>query len=352
MRNFLMYTPQRPKRIAFTLVELLVVIAIIGILVALLLPAVQAARESARRMSCGNNLKNIGLACLNYESARGTLPPGGLNAEGDSQSGLGWPVWILPYCEGTTVTEEALDVYKTSGDAYSGSMDALNRLIMPMYLCPSDPDIKNQQEKYGNADRRQMNYCGVAGSYYSRTGECTRTKQSNLYCVESTDPTFQQNNFDGLLIQGWPVKLRQVTDGLSNTVMLGERWYAVRAWMIGSYWRGSTDPPRGRGVSGPPDGPQPTAALFAMKNITATVPLNHDLNISCYVGHVNATDRPSVPDTSAKTISVNDLPFGSFHPGGVNFCYGDGSVKFLTDDLDLDVYVALASRNGEEVISE
>jgi prepilin-type processing-associated H-X9-DG protein len=93
-------------------------------------------------------------------------------------------------------------------------------------------------------------------------------------------------------------------------------------------------------------------ALFAMKNITANVPLNHDLNFSCYVGHQNATDRPTVPDTSARSLSVNDLPWGSFHPGGVNFCYGDGSVSFLPDDLDLDVFVALGSRNGEEVIGE
>ncbi len=333
--------------------ELLVVIAIIGILVALLLPAVQAARESARRMSCANNLKNIGLACLNYESSKGTLPPGGKNAAGQSQSGLGWPVWILPYCEGSVVTEQAIDVFALSGDAYGSAMDELNRLIMPMYYCPSDPDIKNQQEKYLSADRRQMSYAGVSGSYFSRTGECTTTKQSGVYCVQSSDPTFAQNNYDGLMIQDWPVKLRQVTDGLSNTIMIGERWYAVRAWMIGSYWRSPTDPPQGRGRNLPaPPGPQPVTALFAMKNVTANVPINHDLNLSCYVGHQNTTDRPSVPDTSARTLSVNDLPFGSFHPGGVNFGYGDGSVNFLPDDIDLAVYVSLASRNGEEVIGE
>ncbi|WP_197528476.1 DUF1559 family PulG-like putative transporter [Aeoliella mucimassa] len=332
---------------------MLVVIAIIGILVALLLPAVQSARESARRISCVNNLKNIGLACLNYESAKGHLPPGGVNAAGQQQSGLGWPVWILPYCEGSVVSEDAIDVFAASGDAYGSAMDQLNALIMPMYYCPSDGDIKQQQEKYLTADRRQMSYAGVSGSYYSRTGECFSSKKTGAYCVGVSDPTFAQNNYDGLLIQDWPVKLRQASDGLSNTLMIGERWYGVRAWMIGSYWRSPTDPPQGRNrAAGAPDGPQPTTALFAMKNITAAVPLNHDLNISCYVGHNNATDRPDVLDTSARSISVNDLPFGSFHPGGVNFVYGDGSVAFLPDELDLDVYVALGSRNGEEVVSE
>ena len=91
----------------FTLVELLVVIAIIGILVALLLPAVQAARESARRVQCQNNLKNIALACLNFETAKGELPPGSVNTSIQQGSGLGWPVQILPYVEESIVSEEA-----------------------------------------------------------------------------------------------------------------------------------------------------------------------------------------------------------------------------------------------------
>ncbi|MCO6044794.1 DUF1559 domain-containing protein [Aeoliella sp. ICT_H6.2] len=335
----------------FTLVELLVVIAIIGILVALLLPAVQAARESARRLSCGNNLKNIALACLNYESAKGTLPPGGVNAPGQQQSGLGWPVWVLPYCEGSVVTEQAIDAFAASGDAYGSAMDELNRMIMPMYYCPSDPEIKTQQEKYLTADRRQMSYSGVSGSYYSRTGECPKTRQTGIYCVaNSLTGTFANNNYDGLMIQDWPVKLRTATDGLSNTMMIGERWYGVRAWMIGSYWLQPTDPPPGRFGASTPKGPQPVSALFAMKNVTANVPLNVDLRVSCYIGHDNATDRPQdLPVEQCRSLSVNDLPFGSFHPGGVNFAYGDGSVTFLQDDININVYLALASRNGGEV---
>ena len=109
---------RRTRSVAFTLVELLVVIAIIGVLVALLLPAIQAARESARRSQCQNQLKNIALACLNFESAKGTLPPGSVNTAVSQGSGLGWPVHILPYIEESTVSEEALTKYKSSADAY------------------------------------------------------------------------------------------------------------------------------------------------------------------------------------------------------------------------------------------
>lgn len=355
------YSFTRP---AFTLVELLVVIAIIGVLVALLLPAVQAARESARRMSCVNNQKNIALACLNYESSKGALPPGSKNVGGQQQSGFGWMVWILPYLEQSGVSEQALAAIEEDGvqGAYDNELNFLNSLLLPMYLCPSDPELKDQEEKFGSTAaakaRKGMSYAGVSGSYYSRTGLCPPSKDSNDYCIwSSINPgdLFGPNNFDGLLIQDWQVELQQASDGLSNTLLVGERTYQIRAWMLGAYWVGQTDPPRGRRnqTTDPPPGPQPSTAFFGCKNVNDIALLNHDPYDACYIGHDNNLgDRPQVPDSTPRTLSVNNLPFGSRHPAGVNFCFGDGSTRFLNEDIDVLVYLALGSRNGGEVVSD
>ncbi|MGI9458316.1 MAG: DUF1559 domain-containing protein [Aeoliella sp.] len=350
------------RRTGFTLVELLVVIAIIGVLVALLLPAVQSARESARRTSCKNNLKNIALACLNYESSIGSLPPGSINQGKRQESGPGWMVHILPYIEQARVGDEVLELVKQAGTAgaYGSQLDALNALLLPMYLCPSDPELKIQVEKFGSSAaakaRKGMSYAGVSGSYYARTGECTARKEGTGYCVwgnQNPNDLLGPNNYDGLLIMDWPVKLQEATDGLSNTLLIGERNYQIRAWTLGAYWVGVTDPPSGRNWTGPPDGPQPSTAFFGCKNLSDQVPLNHSPYNGCYIGHDNNLgDRPPVPDSTPRTLSVNDLPFASYHPGGVNFCYGDGGTRFLRDEIDVDLYLSLGSRNGDEIVAE
>jgi prepilin-type processing-associated H-X9-DG protein len=275
---------------------------------------------------------------------------------------LAWTVQILPYVEESVVSEESLRAYKSQKNAYAdddnnGKMNALNSLLLPMYLCPSDPELKNQTEKFGNSDaaknRKGMSYAGVSGSYFARTGICpVGQKSSAHFCVRaSTSPIhiLGPNNYDGLLIQGWPVKLRQATHGTSKTFLIGERTYQIRAWMIGAYWVLPTDPanlPR----QSIPKGPQPATAFFASKNLSKTAPLNQDPLVNAYVDHNNdAGDRPPLPPGAKKEVSCNDLPFGSFHPGGANFSFGDGSVRMINDDVSVDVYLAYGSRNGDEV---
>ena len=202
----------------------------------MLLPAVQAARAAARRTQCQNNLKNVALAVLNYETQKGELPPGSLLVKKPTgtPSGLGWPVLILPFIEESTISEEAIERYKasTNPDAYGAAMDSLNALLPPSYLCPSDAELPYQTEKFLNPDRRAMSYAGVTGSYYARMGRCPSKKTSGEYCVCGGSPAtdfYGPNNYDGLLIHDWPVSLRQATDGLSKTLLIGERWYQVRA---------------------------------------------------------------------------------------------------------------------------
>jgi prepilin-type N-terminal cleavage/methylation domain-containing protein/prepilin-type processing-associated H-X9-DG protein len=348
---------------AFTLVELLVVIAIIGILVALLLPAIQAAREAARRSQCQNNLKQIALGCLNYESTKGELPTGAMNAAADQWSGLAWPVQILPHLEDPVIAEDALDAFNGGKNVYDSTnpvFNALNKLKPQMYLCPSDSELPLQLEKFVNPEWKGMSYAGVAGSYYARTGDfATGPKRvAGKYCMwakGSYPDIFGPNNYDGLLVQGWGIKLKQASDGLSKTLLIGERFYQIRAWMIGAYWKGTTDPPVNPRINPPvpPVGPQATVALFAIKNLSDRWPINHDPMVNAYFDHRNDLgDRPQISSSNPKEIACNDLPFGSFHSGGANFCYGDGAVKLLPDDIDIKIFLALGSRNGEETVSD
>jgi prepilin-type N-terminal cleavage/methylation domain-containing protein/prepilin-type processing-associated H-X9-DG protein len=356
------------KRTAFTLVELLVVIAIIGILVALLLPAIQAAREAARRTACVNNLKNIALGALNYESSKKAYPPGSTFAMEkapsvmfyDQASGLGWTVLILPYLEESKVSEDSLSIWekmRINGpyqDAYSSTMDFLNKYLPAMYLCPSDPDLKYQQEKFGTADRKGMSYAGVLGSFFARTGICDTFKTAGHYCVTQSATFYGPNNYDGILVQASPTSIKSVTDGTSKTLLVGERYYQIRTWMIGAYSKPPSDPSGGSGRGATtlaPIGAQPITAFFASKNLSDKWPINHDPFVACYVDHDNSKgDRPAVPDTTPRKITVNDLPFGSMHTGGANFAFGDGSVKFLPDSIDVNTYLALGSRNGAETV--
>ena len=356
------------SRGGFTLVELLVVIAIIGVLVALLLPAVQAAREAARRSSCQNNLKNMGLACLNYESARGVYPPGSVNAKAVSYNGSSWHMEILPYMEQgtlgsnaatllasyrTSATTEA-DFYTIQGKAAAG--DAAAKAVVEglkgvvVYSCPSDNPTE-AVDKF-SPELRAANYGGVAGSFKTRNPSvtCPATyADANYMATGCVGPSAM--NIDGMLYPGSKVEGQHISDGTSNTLMIGERWYQVRAWPFGSYYTtqySSTGSSRGTGQA-PPFTPISSVST-SCKNVDVRYPPNVSLDsVGYYVSH-DPTDRPGTATT--KTIAFNDLPFQSFHSAGVQFVRADGSVSLLTDSIDPNLYAALASRNGEEAISE
>ncbi len=353
--------PQRDFAQGFTLVELLVVIAIIGVLVALLLPAVQAAREAARRMNCQSNLKNIALGCLNYESARGTLPPGSLNSPMAGADGRhsGFTVLILPYVEQGAASTRVVAAIKQRGENNSTNffdsyevMDLVGNELT-LYNCPSDSEPNDQLEPGKSKGWKGSNYAGVMGSYASRkklTALCSNSNRGGTDDCAGGGIYSGPINFDGLLTQDTTIPIKRATDGMSNTLMLGERWYQLRAWAVGGWWAGG--PTFNPEDPNPAKGPTYGSSIFSCKNINSKYPINADVEtVGCYTSHAIGQDRPTTAACATKNMPINDTPFGSFHPGGANFAKGDGSVTNLADELDLDVFLALGSRNGEETVS-
>ncbi len=143
------------------------------------------------------------------------------------------------------------------------------------------------------------------------------------------------------------VKTSNITDGTSKTLMVGERWYQLRIWTAGNYY--SVMVGSGIKTSFPTTVPCGSYSSSA-KNISRNIPPNPDLNaVGYYTLHDNNTDRPQMPASGQKIVPFNDLPFGSFHPGIVNFVRADGGTEVISNDIDASVYTAWASRNGGEV---
>ena len=295
-----------PNRKGFTLVELLVVITIIGILIALLLPAVQAAREAARRMHCSNNLKQTGLALHNYHAALGSFPPGGM-----SDNGIGWLPLILPYLEQQQL-HARFDF--GAGDWVSAGKNeqALNQVSA--FLCPSCKvevsilsTYNNFLEQVNGQDPYTTHYYGIMGPKGINlvTGAAYGHDDSGYHGGHATQ---------GILHKNSAVKIRDVTDGTSNTFAVGEiSWNdypEYRTWMRGATLTG-TD-----GIPG--------TAMGTAKNLATAI-------------------NSGVPPY------WNDAGFGSEHPGGAHFLMCDGAVKFVSENVDFDAYLATASRDGGEL---
>ena len=290
-------------RNAFTLVELLVVIAIIGILIALLLPAVQAAREAARRMQCRNNLKQIGLALHTYHDAHRVFPMGSETASG--QGYWGYAVFILPQLELGNVLD-TVDFRNPDCCAYIRALQGISppgpaqpdptSQAFPVLICPSDPH-GHEKLKDGTPDAQPCgdlypsDYLGVAGDTEAGGG-CGNLLDGN-----------------GMLYSLSAVRLADVKDGTSNTLMVGER-----------------------GI------PQDLIWGWTICGGSAC---------EQYV----STERGLSPGADAPHTSGIIERFWSWHPGGTHFVLGDGSVQFLSYNIDLATYNALSTRAGGEVVN-
>ncbi|HEV7226297.1 MAG TPA: DUF1559 domain-containing protein [Pirellulales bacterium] len=290
-------------RQGFTLVELLVSIAIIGLLVALLLPAVQAARESARRVQCFNHLKQLGLALQNYHDAARTFPPGYISGAdgsgGDTGPGWGWAAFLLPDVEQLAARQSLNFNLPVEHPA-----NAAGRVLgFPVFRCPSDPSGPTWQ---------------VAAGPPSNAPICTIAEANYVGVFGTTEPGVDG---DGMFFRNSQISLRDITDGSSNTLMVGER-----SMLLGpATWVGV--------VAGAVIVPNPADGVGAG-------PPENDSGM--VLGHTGDGFSPG-----ERASHVNQ--FYSLHSGGgVQFLFADGHASFLSSSMDYRPYHAMTTRAGGE----
>jgi prepilin-type N-terminal cleavage/methylation domain-containing protein len=313
---------KRRARSGFTLVELLVVIAIIGILVALLLPAVQSAREAARRMQCSNNLKQIGLAMHNYHLTSSALPFGASGIQSNTPGGT-WAAFILPQLEQTN----AYNLFDFKVPMSHANNVVAIRTLVPVYLCPTDPGAREPISKTHHAGVKLNEVARI--SYFGSLGPChvdscadcpNGTPGPNNYCcrngwsfgsLPNSGLNIAAGTFPGLLARH-PVSIEfgEVTDGLTNTFLVGET-LSKQCGFNGAY-----------------------ANNFSVTSTAIA------LNVL-------------IPDNGVNTTPglTKSCGFKSLHTGGAQFVMGDGSVHFVSESIDYRLYNELGSRNGGETVT-
>jgi len=312
------------KPSGFTLVELLVVIAIIGVMVGLLLPAVQAAREAARRMSCTNNMKQIGLALHNYHGAFNCLPAGStgvLNAAGTNFNGHGW-TWqaaVLPYIEQSSLYDAIQGpdgMGNERGDQNSGKPLVLRETDISVFWCPSQTDVRQGPQKN---NYQPSNYNGNMG---------TRIGNGNDDCIGIGIATPQDMmtkpwgcmNGNGVFHVNSRIRFADVKDGLSSTIFVSEVPDTGGAAMGGF----SAGCDRRAVFSNGADANPPTEMTEYMIAAEGNDPINGGAEEAA----------------------------GSWHPGGAHFVMGDGSVRFMSENMDMKTYQAVSTRAEQEIPGE
>jgi prepilin-type N-terminal cleavage/methylation domain-containing protein/prepilin-type processing-associated H-X9-DG protein len=311
-------------RRAFTLIELLVVIAIIGLLVALLLPAVQAARESARRTQCSNNLHQIGIALQSYESAFRSLPAGYISqftvdtggiSSGDTGPGWGWASFLLTSLEETSL-HRLIRFDRPIEDAANLQVRTQS---VNVYLCPSDSSAQIWGARDGSSlkNKQVITVNDIGGL----PKICDLAPANYVGMYGTTEPGIDGS---GLFFRNSHVRFREITDGTSNTIAAGERSHLLGE----ATWLGSVS----GAVLAP--GPEDTDGIGTFEAEHSSV-----MVLGASGEHISPGDPNGEPDM-----------FFSMHTGGVNFVFADGHVAFLSTQTDAKVFEALSTRAGGETV--
>jgi prepilin-type N-terminal cleavage/methylation domain-containing protein/prepilin-type processing-associated H-X9-DG protein len=316
------------RKAGFTLVELLVVIAIIGILIALLLPAVQAARESARRSQCTNNLKQIGLALHNFNDSTGALPsslrPAGLTP----LPRVAWETYLLPYFE----QKPLYDQYDFKVNWGSGTNRTLVTTRVATYECPSTPEPTRTD---GVPEENPWVPFTAITDYSTITHVDSRLLSAGLVDKDGK----------GIMPKNARPRLADVTDGLSNTIMIAES--AGRPYVYRSGWKKVGSLPTVRTNGGGWCRPASDYSLDGASFDGSVFPG------PCAVNCTNGEDIGTQPFPLP-------APYGSdgtgetyaFHPGGANAVFGDGSVHLIQQRIDIRTFAQLVTRDGGEVVTQ
>jgi len=345
-----MVVPDRRRR-GFTLIELLVAIAIIGMLVALLLPAVQAAREASRRMQCGNNLKQLGLALHNFEGARRVLPPGyAANSlasppstfrDGetwDAPPGWGWGAFLLPYLE-QTATAGAVDFAEP---LWQAEYAPVVRATIATFLCPTssgdrepfvatDPSGEPLSIGGRQVELGRSHYVASHGQE-SCWGSCGAAPSALVFTDIYTGATRVEPHggdvskiADGPFYRNSQVTFRAVEDGLSNTIFLGEHSSRLsdKTWV--GVIPGALTLPR---FESPDNGDDAAATLVLVHGGPSG-------------GELDITGSPIIHPINFPTFHVGQMY--AEHPQGGNVTLGDGSVRFVSEEVDLFLWAEASS---------
>ncbi len=301
-----------PSRRGFTLLELLTVLAVVGILVGLLLSAVQNVRAAAVRAACGNNLRQIGLACQMYHDQFGGLPPAYTDyPQARPQAVLNWPVLILPFVEQDNLWARTIAAYRATQYDYVNPPHIGLSTVVKVYTCPADgrlgspiTDDKGYTAAYGS-------FMGVAGGRTQANGALEPQQQGAMRAQQG-------------------VRITEITDGSSNTVLIGER------------------PPAGRFLSG--NWYTITIPDPALENDPAYAGTGISYLPVFVTGNAGSCRGPFQFGPGRVENPCDSQHFWSLHPGGANFLFADGSVRFLAYSAR-DVLPALATRAGGEVVA-